>query len=1013
MAFGASSSSSNQEYVLCDTDYLKVYKTTTADNKPEVSAAGLQSEEQKDTSASIDFRVEEEEERPPYVIVVQGPRKVGKSTLIRSLADHYADGNPKLDLVCGRDSVTIITGKRRRIQFLECPNNVNGMRNAAKYADAVILLMNAHVGFEMETFEFVNVLRLQGMPKVMGVLTFLDMFDNYLTRKIRIRKRLFKQFSIEICKEARLFCLSGLDHGVYKKGEVLDLASFISATDFHPLSWQAAQPYLLSEHFEDVTRPETAHMDIRCNRDIVLHGYLRGSDIKKGGAKVHIVGVGDFPLFSVTSLADPCPLLAGPKKKRSRKGKELDESEGFRSGTYLRLEVRDVPFEIVENYDPYHPILVGGISPGEENVEYMQAKDTAVIDLTVKEEEPPYVIVVHGPPKVGKSLLIRSLVEHYTKENLNNVQGPVTIISGEQRRIQFVECPNSVSGMLDAAKYADAVILLIDTSIGFEMETFEFVNILRVHGMPKVMGVLISRDSRTHPGILLSTKKYIINRFCTEIYEGATLFSLSGLEHGKYQKHEFLDLASFISVMEFHPLSWRAAQPYVLVDRYEDVTLPERVVMDNRCSRDIVLYGYLRGCDIKKGTKVHIAGMGDFPLFGVTSYFDPCLTLKMRRSQKGKEEEEYLGFRPGSYLRLEVQDVPFEMVENIDLYHPILVGGISPGEENVGYMQATLERHTWHRKLLKTGDPIIVSIGWRRYQTIPVYAKEDHSEQLQMLNYTPVDTQCLAMFWGPLASPNTGVVAVQYLPDDKAAFRILAIGVIVDFNAAKILKKCKRSGTSWKISGKTALIKDLFRSDHEIERFKDAKVWTESGIQGKVKKATEKLFVDRSERNVSLLTERIVECKFKRRICMGDTVFMRVQKEVEVPRFFNPVVPMPLSDGPKEFPKGRRTVAFVEGKPSFQDRTIAKKFELDHCNEVEQREFKKHPMLVISKEEEMLNERREITKKHQPKPSVQWSPEGRGWQGAIDLYGEKIPSFYSFVRPPHHVKYLTNLKLTS
>ncbi|KAI3888985.1 hypothetical protein MKX03_014033 [Papaver bracteatum] len=995
MAFGGAdaSSSSNQDYVLCGTDYVKVYRATTANNNsPKVSAAGLQSDEHKDTSASIDLRVEEEE-RPPYVIVVQGPRKVGKSTLIRSLADHYADENRKLDLACRRDSVTIITWKRRRIQFVECPNNVNGMRNAAKYADAVILLINAYVGFEMETFEFLNVLRLQGMSKVIGVLTSLDMFGNNFTKRIRIERCLIQYFRIEVCKGARLFSLSGLDHGMYNKSEILDLASFISAMDFHPLSWQAAQPYLLAEHFEDVTRTERAHMDIRCNRDIVLHGYLRGCDIKKGVAKVHIAGVGDFPLFSVTSLADPCPLLAGPKKKRSRKGKELDESEGFRSGTYLRLEVRDVPFDILENYDPYHPILVGGISPGEENVGYMQAKDTDATDLTVKEEEPPYVIVVHGPPEVGKSLLIRSLVENYTKENLNNVlymQGPITIISGEQRRIQFVECPNSVNGMLDAAKYADAVILLIDTSIGFEMETFEFVNILRVHGMPKVMGVLISRGVGTNIGKLVRTKKYIMNRFCTEIYEGAALFCLSGLEHGKYLKHEILDLASFISVMEFHPLSWRAAQPYVLVDRYEDVTLPERVVMDNRCNRDIVLYGYLRGCDIKKGTKVHIAGMGDFPLFGVTSYLDPCLTLKNRRSQKGKEEDEYPGFRPGTYLRLEVRDVPFEMVENIDPNHPILVGGISPGEENVGYMQATLKRHTWHRKLLKTRDPIIVSIGWRRYQTIPVYATEDRSKWPRMLNYTPVDTQCLLMFWGPLASPDTGIVVVQYLPDKKAAFRILATAVVVDYDIAKILKKCKRSRAPWKISGKTAVVKDLFKSDDEFLRFKDAKLWTESGVPGKVVQATKKMFVDRSERNVSLLTERIAECKFKCRILMGDTIFMRVQKEIEVPHFFNPVVPMPgLSDGPAEFRKGRRTVAFVEKKPSFRDLTI-------------QKEFKKHPMLVISKEEEMLNEKREITKKHQPEPY--WSPVGRVLQCARDLYGEKIPSFYTFVQPPHRIK---------
>jgi len=51
------------------------------------------------------------------------------------------------------------------------------------------------------------------------------------------------------------------------------------------------------------------------------------------------------------------------------------EIEGFRTGTYLRLEIDDVPCEMVEYFDPYHPILVGGVGIGEENVGYMQVSE--------------------------------------------------------------------------------------------------------------------------------------------------------------------------------------------------------------------------------------------------------------------------------------------------------------------------------------------------------------------------------------------------------------------------------------------------------------------------------------------------------------------------------------------------------------------------------------------------------------------------------------------------------------
>lgn len=79
----------------------------------------------------------------------------------------------------------------------------------------------------------------------------------------------------------------------------------------------------------------------------------------------------------------------------------------------------------------------------------------------------------------------------------------------------------------------------------------------------------------------------------------------------------------------------------------------------------------------------------------------------------------------------------------------------------------------WHWKVLKTKDPVIFSIGWRRYQTTPVYAIEDRNGRHRMLKYTPEHMHCLATFWGPLAPPNTGVVAVQNLANNQV--------IILDF----------------------------------------------------------------------------------------------------------------------------------------------------------------------------------------------------------------------------------------
>ncbi|XP_026382121.1 ribosome biogenesis protein bms1-like [Papaver somniferum] len=172
-------------------------------------------------------------------------------------------------------------------------------------------------------------------------------------------------------------------------------------------------------------------------------------------------------------------------------------------------------------------------------------------------------------------------------------------------------------------------------------------------------------------------------------------------------------------------------------------------------------------------------------------------------------------FRAGTYVSFELHDVPFETVKHYDPCRPVLVGGISLEEENLGYIQVKLKRHSWHTKLLKTKDPIIVSVGWRRYQTRPIYAFKDGHGSYRGLNHTPKNKPCLAMFWAPLAPLGTGLAVVQSLADKKAAFRFLGKAYVVDTNqgSVKIVKKSRR----------TALLKDMC-----------TKIHTTTGICGKI-----------------------------------------------------------------------------------------------------------------------------------------------------------------------------------
>merc|ERR1719401_1155972 len=175
--------------------------------------------------------------------------------------------------------------------------------------------------------------------------------------------------------------------------------------------------------------------------------------------------------------------------------------------------------------------------------------------------------------------------------------------------------------MIDLAKIADLALLLADASYGFELETFEFINILQVHGFPRVIGVLTHLDGFYENKQLRKVKKTMKHRFWTEVYEGAKLFYLSGLQNGRYPRLEVQNLARFIAVQKTSILSWRQTHPYLLALRWEDQTSPTEAP---NATRTLDLYGYVCGGRLREGTQAHLAGIGDFQIDQLKTLADPC-----------------------------------------------------------------------------------------------------------------------------------------------------------------------------------------------------------------------------------------------------------------------------------------------------------------------------------------------------------------------------------------------------
>lgn len=201
-------------------------------------------------------------------------------------------------------------------------------------------------------------------------------------------------------------------------------------------------------------------------------------------------------------------------------------------------------------------------------------------------------MVIHGPPKSGKTTLIKSLIKHYTKQTVSDPKGPITVRTGKRQRVTLIECPNEINAMADLAKTADLVLCMIDGSLGFEMETFEFLSIMQIHGFPRCVGVCSHLDFYKDNKILKKLQRKMKKRFASETNDDSRLFWLRGLKYDNYIQKDIVNLARYISIIQPRKLEFKKENPHLVLDRFELLT---DGILHDEDKVEIAMFGYARG----------------------------------------------------------------------------------------------------------------------------------------------------------------------------------------------------------------------------------------------------------------------------------------------------------------------------------------------------------------------------------------------------------------------------------
>ncbi|KAM3912966.1 ribosome biogenesis protein BMS1 homolog [Leptodactylus fuscus] len=1022
-------------------------------------------------------------EPPPVVVVVVGPPKVGKSTLIRCLIRNFT----KQKLTEIRGPVTIVSGKKRRITFIECGCDISTMIDLAKVADLVLMLIDASFGFEMETFEFLNICQVHGFPKIMGVLTHLDSFKN--NKQLRkVKKRLKHRFWTEVYQGAKLFYLSGMVYAEYQKQEIRNLGRFISVMKFRPLVWQTSHPYVLADRMEDLTNPEDLRLNPKIDRKVSLYGYLRGAYLKNK-SQIHIPGVGDFALSEVSFLPDPCP-LPDQIKKRSLNEREktiyapLSGVGGIvydKDAVYIDLGPNYIQQEEQRAAKPSHELVQ---SLGSTNVTidskmstskvslFTDSKPLGMEDVESKEFEMPTEekVLDTETGRVRRKAVFKadqneesdeddesendkeeddeneeedeedadlSEEENDQEEKVQPTsQRPVKkIIGAEQSKPVTLEMPVFADSEDDLEQSEDEMVEEDDgdkknvkkrrttvkqtpASEGDRKSTaaldsgncsgedgassdIEEVEDLETDEEPsKDTDEESEEDSGDEEDLLKEDEDFMEDNDVSGDSAGALKWKedlkkkaaevflrqqqsvpnlrklvygtvveneeeegddnedvLGGLFHVSRPDKESKRASNALDCSKFAVEGLRDWDDDEIMDCIRDCFVTGKWEADKDAEKllqeDEEVYGDfedLETGEVHKGkpkSQEEESDEGDNDddddeeeneeddeaapaeeektqerlekkkklkeRFNMeyddgdadATYFDDLKGEMQKQAELNRAEFEdqddemrvqYEGFRPGMYLRMEIENVPCEFVVNFDPHYPVILGGLGNSEGNVGYIQMRLKKHRWHKRILKTRDPLIFSLGWRRFQTVPLYYIEDHNGRHRLLKYTPEHMHCGATIWGPITPQGTGFLAVQSVSGTTADFRIAATGVVLDLDKSiTVVKKLKLIGYPCKIYKNTAFIKGMFSSALEVAKFEGASVRTVSGIRGQIKKALR-------------TPEGGYRATFEDKLLMSDIVFLRTWFPVTVPTFYNPVTSLLKPVGEKESWTGMKTV---------------------------------------------------------------------------------------------------------
>ena len=101
----------------------------------------------------------------------------------------------------------------------------------------------------------------------------------------------------------------------------------------------------------------------------------------------------------------------------------------------------------------------------------------------------------------------------------------------------------------------------------------------------------------------------------------------------------------------------------------------------------------------------------------------------LKKSDEELRRARFLGekfghYKIGTYVRIELK-LDKAISRKLEPDFPIVLCTLKQQELSFAYVRVRIKKHRWYPHILKSRDPVTFSVGWRKFQSVPIYTMED------------------------------------------------------------------------------------------------------------------------------------------------------------------------------------------------------------------------------------------------------------------------------------------------